>query len=66
MKLIEELLKIILKQLNVLLIKVEGCANFKMILNYNNQLEILCISIIVIMCEENNPRERVSEEKGLA
>lgn len=61
----EEIQKIILKQLNVLLIKVEGCASFNMILNYNNQLEILCISITVIMCEENTPRERVSEEKGL-
>lgn len=61
----EEIQKIILKQLNVLLIKVEGCASFNMILNYNNQLEILCISITVIMCEENTPRERVSEEKVL-
>ena len=61
----EEIQKITLKQLNVLLIKVEGCASFNMILNYNNQLEILCISITVIMCEENTPRERVSEEKVL-
>ena len=61
----EEIQKIILKQLNVLLIKVEGCASFNMILNYNNQLEILCISITVVMCEENTPRERVSEEKVL-
>ena len=61
----EEIQKIILKQLNVLLIKVEGCASFNMILNYNNQLEILCISITVITCEENTPRERVSEEKVL-
>lgn len=61
----EEIQKIILKQLNVLLIKVEGCASFNMILNYNNQLEILCISITAIMCEENTPRERVSEEKVL-
>lgn len=61
----EEIQKIILKQLNVPLIKVEGCASFNMILNYNNQLEILCISITVIMCKENTPQERVSEEKVL-
>ena len=63
----EEIQKIILKQLNVLLIKVEGCASFNMILNYNNQLEILCISITVIMCEENTPRESVWRKRlGLA